>query len=86
MHPRAVRPRERDQLGERVEGARVHLARLQAHDRVAGLDPRQCRREGIGQHPPLAVRRDDHDLLAADPEEPRRAVDGAVPVLADDEA
>ena len=41
--------------------------------------------ECVRQHPPLAVRRNRDDLIGADAEESRGAVDGAVAVLADDE-
>jgi hypothetical protein len=58
-----VQPRTRvlaevGDLGERVERAGVHLARLRAHDRrPARVAERGCER--LHAHPPLLVRLDD---------------------------
>ena len=72
--------RLRDLL-ERVEGARVHLAGLRADDRrtFASLEGRT---ERVRAHASLAV--GCHGLGGAEPEQPQRAVDRDVPLLADE--
>ncbi len=49
VHPRAVLARGGGDLGERVERARVDVARLRAHDR--GRRRRASARERVGAHP-----------------------------------
>ena len=85
MDPRAVLARGGDDVGQRVDRAGVDVARLRAHDRraVAG---RQRRGERVGAHRALAVDRDDLDRRAPEPEQPQRAPDRHVRLLAREHA
>ena len=79
--PGAVRAAGRDDLGERVERARVHVAGLGADDgREVGAGQRLAERAGA--HAALAVGRHELDGVAPEPEQPQRVEHGDVRLLA----
>ena len=73
MHPGALRPRQRDQLGERIERPAHHVPRLQAHHHRP-LEPVQHPRQRLRPHPPLAVRLGHMHALRPEAEQPQAQV------------
>src|SRR5580765_135887 len=69
---RAVLADEVGQRPDRVEGARVDVARLRADERRARV-ARERLGERVGAHPALVVRGDPLGLAGAEPEEAQRA-------------
>jgi hypothetical protein len=65
--PRAGGPRRRDQLGERVAGAGVHVPGLEAQDGAVVE-----RRQAVGPHATLAVDRHPHDAAPSQPQDRQR--------------
>ena len=70
-----------DGLGERVEGARVQVARLEHDDGGPLATAREGRSEGVGAQAALPVDRDD--VGRAQTEVAQRQVDGVVALGAD---
>jgi hypothetical protein len=81
MEPAAVRPDEVGDLDDRVEGARVDVARLRADER-GPVDARQDLRQCIGAHAPLVVGRHTGHAVAPEAEHLERDVDRDVGLLA----
>ena len=77
MDPRVAASRGLDDLGERVEGAAVDVARLRADDRRPVADGQRAL-ERVGAHPALVVGVDHGDAGAAEAEQPQRPRDGDV--------
>ena len=84
VHPRPRVVRRGDRLDEGVEGAGVHVAGLQAHDRGPAVARLEGSGEGSGLDPALVVGR--HQLRRAQAEVAQREVDGVVPLGADQDA
>lgn len=66
MHPRPALPGPLDDVGEGIERAGVHLARLHADHRRAG----HVLREPVGAHPPLVIGGHPADPVPAEPDQP----------------
>jgi hypothetical protein len=79
VHPGAGRARPVDDRARRVEGARVHVAGLEADD-AAVVEVR----ERVGAHASLAVRGDALDALAAEAEQLERLQHAHVHLVAHD--
>ncbi len=78
VHPRAGFVREGDQLGEGIEGAAVHVARLEHHDRGPLRLPVQRIPQRVRRELPGGIARQDDDVGDPDAEELCRAGGGAV--------
>ena len=84
VDPGSVRVGDRDDRLEVVERAGVHLAGLRADDqRLPGAGEDAF--EELGAHPALVVDRHDELLGPTDPEQPQRAGQRHVALLADDD-
>jgi hypothetical protein len=81
MGPGARGPRDRDDVGERIEGARIHVSRLQAEDGAIVE-----RRQAVGADPALRIGFDQLDPLAAEAEDGERLEQGGMALRADDDA
>ena len=79
VHPRAVVVREGDRLLERVESARVHVARLESHHGGPPIAGRERTVERRRVQATLAVGRDGFGCAEA--EVPQHQVDRVVPLL-----
>ena len=82
VHPRAVLVGHLDRLGERVEGAGVHVAGLEQHDRRTVRSGSERGRQRFRDQPALVVRSDD--LRGAEAEVAQGQVDAVVTLGADD--
>ena len=80
VHPRAGGSRARDNVGERIERAGVHVAGLQTDDR-----PIVERGQRVGAHAALPIGGDARDAGAAEAEHAERLERGDVDFVTDDD-
>ena len=83
MHPGALGPRQRDQLGEGIERAAADVARLQADHRPARRAPPAPRPAPPARIRPSRVRRRDMHPRRAEAEQPQRQLHRGMHLAAD---